>query len=52
MLSHKQNFSYDIISIESLLFELKEVGWDLSMIRIIYILTKRTTKTIQKKQYR
>ena len=35
----------DIISIESFIFELQGIGWDLSMIRISYKLMKVTKKT-------
>ena len=47
-----QNISYEIISIEKLIFEFQGVGWDLSMIRISYKLTKRRTKTIRKAIYK
>ena len=43
-MSNKQNLSYDIIIIETLVFELKGIRWDLSMMRISYKLTKRTKK--------
>ena len=34
-----------MISVEILIFEIQGFGWDLSMMRINYKLTKRTTKT-------
>ena len=40
-----QNISYDIISIDMLIFELHRIEWDLSVMRIRYKLTIRTTKT-------
>ena len=36
---HKQNISYDIISVDMLFFEIQGIGWDLSMMRISYKLT-------------
>ena len=39
----------DIISIENFIFELQEIGWDLSITRISYKLTKRTTKSKKNK---
>ena len=38
----EKNISY-MLSMESLLFELKGVGWDLLMMRLSYKLTKRTS---------
>ena len=38
----EKNISY-MLSIESLLFELKGFGWDLLMMRLSYKLTKRTS---------
>ena len=48
ILSNKQYISYDIISFDTVIFELEEVGWDLSMTRISYKLTKRTAETEKK----
>ena len=42
---HQKNISYNVISIDSLIFGIQGIGWDLSMTRISYKLTKRTTKT-------
>ena len=39
-MSDKQNMSYDMTSIEKV-FELPEIGWNLSMMRMNYKLTKR-----------
>ena len=44
ILSNKQNISYDIISVDILIFEIQGIGWDLSMMKS-YKMTKRTTKT-------
>ena len=41
----EKNISY-MLSIESLLFELKGVGWDLLMMRLVNKLTKRTSTKI------
>ena len=45
ILSTKQNISYDIISVNMLIFEIQGNGRDLSITRISYKMTKRTTKT-------
>ena len=39
------NTSFDIVSANMLIFEIQGIAWDLSMMSIIYKLTKRTTKT-------
>ena len=39
---HKHNIKYDIISVDMLFFEIQGIGWDHSMTRISYKLTKRT----------
>ena len=39
------NISYDIISVNLLIFEIQGNRWEFSMMRISYKLTKRTTKT-------
>ena len=39
-----QNINYEIISKDTLIFELQEIGWDLSMMRISYKLTKKEQK--------
>ena len=44
ILSNKQNFNYDMISVDMLRSEIQWFGWDLSMMRISYKLTKRSTK--------
>ena len=36
---------FGIISVDTLIFEIQENGWDLSMMRKSYNLTKRKTKT-------
>ena len=45
ILSNKQSISYNIISEGMLDFEKQGFGWDLSMMRISYKLTKRKTKS-------
>ena len=42
MLSYKQNNSYVTITINMFIFKLQGIVWDLSMMRINYMLTKRT----------
>ena len=49
MLSYKQNNSYVTITINMLIFKLQGIVWDLSMMRINYMLTKRTV-TIKKEK--
>ena len=42
---HKQNISYDMISLDIQIFRIQKIELDLSMMRISYKLTKKTTKT-------
>ena len=43
--SNKQYISDDITSEDTLLSEIQEIGWDLSMMKMCYDWTKRKTKT-------
>ena len=52
ILSNKQSISSDIISVSMLDFEKQGIGWNLSMMRISYKLTKRTTKSEKLKNFR
>ena len=48
ILSNKQNMSYDIASTEKIVFELQEIGWNLSIMSINY----KTTKTAKIEKYK
>ena len=51
ILSNKQNIGYDVILIETFIFELKRIWWDFSVMRIRYKLTKKRTKTEKYKTF-
>ena len=51
ILSNKQNISYDILSVDMLIFEIQGNGWEFSLMRISYKLTQRTTKTENLKNF-
>ena len=43
--NQNQNISYNIITVDMLIFEIQGIEFDLSKTRLSYRLTKRTTKT-------
>ena len=44
LMSNRQKISYDIISVNTIIFELQGTAWDISRVRICYKLTTRITK--------
>ena len=50
-MSTEKIINYDIILVEILFFEIHGIGWNLSMTRTSYKLTKKTTKTGKIEKY-